>query len=297
MKAKDCKVMTTQLEHIIAIKLNKIEFYPKSLSEWLEVYFYSKDHTIMSISLQEMKVYDQPEDNEIWKSLYLNTDDKSLRDLAFKILPSEKGFNKKFISYKNSLTSLKEGVNTIISRASLLLNIKFLREMLRCYTTLEELMIILSSAREIKKRVNIFSDPDLKIEIHQIYSITVDEILKYIASCDCDLNNDFVSKNDDKKVGLLDLNHICIEFSKEYWGDGKEIFGFIENNLKRDFDGYIRLYLNNGLCDEISNIVFSRIESSNPTLEKLVEVYESIKNTNDGRLRDYILEEICKKFN
>ena len=145
------KIMSPQLGHIIAIKMNKRECYPKSLSEWLNVYFYTVDLEITYLAKEEMKNYTQVEDMEMWEKLYFSTTEMEIKELAFEIIPNKKGFNKTFISSKNYLqTSLGAEDETIIGRYSLKSYVETLRRMKGSYETLEDLMLILSLARRVE---------------------------------------------------------------------------------------------------------------------------------------------------
>jgi len=290
--------MTHELRYIIAIKLNEREFYPKSLSEWLDVYSYSKEFSIQKTALQEMKAYNQPDDNEIWRKIYVNSKDENLKKLAFEILPNTRSFNKEFISCKNSLIGLNAERNMIIDRFSLLSNIELFKRMLECFKTLKELIFIFRSAEKMETHVDIFKDSYLRGEFMNISRITQGKILEYITSCDYDLSRDF-ARGDEDKLCLLDLNCVYRKLPMDRCSFEKitEIVEkIVKERLERDFGGYIELYQNKKLCDQISKIVFSRIESSKPTLEELVRVFESTRNSGSEKLRDYSLGEIVKRL-
>ena len=66
--------------------------------------------------------------------------------------------------------------------------------------------------------------------------------------------------------------------------------------MDRDFDSYVELYQHQSLDYEISEIIRNKIETSNPTLKKVVEIYERNRSSNSQFLKKYSLNEIIKRF-
>lgn len=296
MQTNDFNTISSQLRYIVSIKLGRVDFYPKSLAEWLDVYFYTNDGVIKWAAMQEMEKCSPLDNCDILERLYLTSDDAAIKKLAFKLLPSRKGFNKEYIACRNSISCLSTRADAIIPRTSVEHNIRMLKKMLDNSETLDELLFILSSASELEKRVDIFRDSDLRLQIDQIYDATVTTILKLIVSSELDLSHNFVSKENDDKLGLLDLNQICLQLGRKDWRDCEKIISIIESNLSGDFNYYISLYQIDGLHDDISKIIFSKIESSKPTAEELVKLFEDTRNSNSEKLRNYCLDEIVKIF-